>query len=425
MNFPNLNLPVNRRLLRTFQVLALVGVATAVLGLWWDPVRTWGNLLLASFLVLGMGLAGALFVSLLYVTSAGWGVVVRRIPEALITLIPFGGATLLAVLLIGENVYPWTDPNDVEGFSFFKQTWLSWPFFLIRSAVIISLWTWLARRLVVNSRRQDREGGVTLTRRNVRWSALFLVVFGLTFWIASSDWIMSLEPHWASTMFGPYNFAGLFLSGIALVTLVVLALEKFGPLRHSVSEDHYHDLGKLLFAFSSIWMYLWFCQYMLIWYANIPEESVYYTRRFQGAWQPLMVANVLLNWAIPFVVLLPRSMKRSRNLLFKICLVVLLAHWLDLYLMIGPALLNFSPIPTLLELGILAGAVGFAGWRVQLSLARAPLVPLRDPYLIESLPALVSAQILTPLNKAEESGLTPRSGNDSSPQIVGTFFGKK
>jgi hypothetical protein len=378
-------MPANVNLVRVFQALVGVGLVTTIIGLWWDPVRTWGNLLLVSFLVLGMGLAGAVFVALLYVTKAGWGVVLRRIPEALVTLIPFGGAALLAVLLAGQAVYPWTDAEHTVDFPPFKKAWLSWPFFLVRAAIIVSLWTWFARRLVVNSRRQDLEPNVALTYRNVRLSALFLVVFGLTFWLASTDWLMSLEPHWASTVFGPYNFAGLFLSGLALVTLLAFAVESAGPLRGLITCDHYHDLGKLLFAFSIIWVYLWFCQYMLIWYTNIPEETIYYTRRLHGAWQPLMVANVLLNWAIPFVILLPRPMKRSRTVLPKICVVMLLGRWLDLYLLIGPALPDFAAIPTPLEAGILAGALGLAGWLVARSLAKAPLVPRHDPYLGESL----------------------------------------
>jgi hypothetical protein len=384
MNSANLTVPVNHRLQRVFKGLALVGVATAALGLWWDPVRTWGNLLLASFLVLGTGLAGALFVALLYVTRAGWGVVVRRLAEALVPLIPVGGAAVVIVVAAGWWVYPWADAHHTEDFPPLKQAWLSWPFFVARAVGFVALWSWLAGRLVANSRRQDQEGGIALTSRNVRLSALFLVVFGVTFWLASYDWIMSLEPHWASTMFGPYNFAGLFLGGLAVVSLLAIWLESAGPLRGLITPDHLHDLGKLLFAFSTIWAYFWFCQYMLIWYANIAEEAVYYTRRLDGTWQPLMVANVLLNWAIPFVVLLPQWTKRSRNLLPKICLLVLLGRWLDLYVQIGPALPGFTALPTLLEAGILLGTVGLAGWVCQRSLARAPLIPRHDPYLAES-----------------------------------------
>jgi hypothetical protein len=312
-------------------------------------------------------------------------VAIRRVPEALVALIPFGGAALLCVLAAGRSLYPWTDAQHAEGFPPFKQAWLSWLFFLARAAVFVVIWTWLAGWLVANSRCQDRQEDVGLTRRNVRLSALFLVVFGVTFWLASTDWLMSLEPHWDSTVFGPYHFAGLFLGGLALVTLLVLALEAAGPLRGLVSAEHFHDLGKLLFAFSIIWMYLWFCQYMLIWYTNLAEEAPYYTGRLQGAWQPLMVANVLLNWAIPFVVLLPRPMKRSRGVLAKICALMLLGRWLDLYVQIGPALADFTAMPTPLEAGILAGAVGFGGWLWQRSQAQAPLVPLHDPYLPESL----------------------------------------
>src|SRR5262249_39747770 len=160
----------------------------------------------------------------------------------------------------------------------------------------------------------------------------------------------SLEPDWSSTMFGVYQFAGLFLSGLAALTLLLLWLGRSEPMRRVVTSDHLHDLGKLLFAFSTFWMYVWFSQYMLIWYVNNPEEAVYFLRREQGAWQPLLIANVVLNWAVPFLVLLPRSAKRSPTVLARVCVVLLVGRWLDLYLMIGPP---FGQ-PTLPELALQA-----------------------------------------------------------------------
>jgi hypothetical protein len=399
--------PVNAHLVRVLQALAGAGVLTVLVGLLADPLRTWANLLLVAFLVLGMGLAGAVFVALLYVSRAGWGVALRRVPEALAGLVPAAGAALVVVLLCGHAAYPWTDPKHTHGFPPFKQAWLNWPFFLLRAVVIVGLWTLLSRRLVANSRRQDSEGGVALTVTNVRLSALFLVVFAATFFLATCDWIMSLEPHWASTVFGPYNFAGLFLGGLALVTLLVCALEKAGPLRDIIVTRHYHDLGKLLFAFSILWVYLWFCQYMLIWYADIPEETAYYVRRLHEAWSPLMWLNVLLNWVVPFVILLPRATKCSRQVLPKVCLVFLLGRWLDLYLQIAPTLPGMSSLVTPLEIGVLAGGIGLGGWLYLRALAQAPLIPLQDPYLPESLAHRV--QPLSHLAEPARQGPRPPS----------------
>src|SRR5262249_54514930 len=158
------------------------------------------------------------------------------------------------------------------------------------------------------------------------------------FWLASFDWVMSLEPHWASTIFGIYNFAGMFSSGIALMVLLVLSLCQTGPLRDFVNEEHLHDLGKLLFAFSTFWMYIWFSQYMLIWYADIGEESVYYVHRLHNAWAPLFLLNIILNWVAPFAALLSRGAKRSPRALGRVAAVVLAGRTLDVYLMIGPPL---------------------------------------------------------------------------------------
>ena len=156
-------------------------------------------------------------------------------------------------------------------------------------------------------------------------------------WLASHDWIMSLEPEWTSTMFGVYNFAGLFLSSLAATTLLVVWLSSRGDSTFRVTKSQLHDLGTLLFAFSSFWMYLWFCQYWLIWYVNIPEETAYFVRRSHGNWPVLSLLNLTFNWGVPFVVLLFRSAKRSPRILGIVALVVLIGRWLDLTLMIFPS----------------------------------------------------------------------------------------
>ena len=205
----------------------------------------------------------------------------------------------------------------------------------------------------------------------------------VTFSVASFDWIMSLEPEWYSTIFAIYQFAGLFASGLAAIILVVVRLRR-GPLRGAITDEHLHDLGKLLFAFSTFWMYIWFSQYMLIWYANIPEETTYYVTRTQGAWMVVFVASMLVNWAIPFLALLRRSPKRRPELLARVAVVVLLGRWLDLYVMIVPV---FSPSPVI---GVweAAALVAFAAggiWIVGRAIARAPIVPSGDPRLAASL----------------------------------------
>jgi hypothetical protein len=211
------------------------------------------------------------------------------------------------------------------------------------------------------------------------------VAFGVTFTLASFDWVMSLEPTWYSTIFGVYNFAGLFQAGLAAVVVLALWLERHGPLAGILKDEHLHDLGKLLFGFSVFWMYIWFSQYMLIWYTDIPIETAYFVRRTSAAWTPLFLANIVLNWALPFFVLLGREAKRRRTTLRRIAVVILIGHWVDLSLMIFPAAVGDGPHLGIWEIGLGIGAgAGFA-LMVAWCLNGVAPVPRGDPQLIESL----------------------------------------
>jgi hypothetical protein len=361
--------------------LAMVGAAL------FAPQRFWSNFLLLSFLLVGLGLAGTFFIALQYMTGAGWGVAFRRVPEALSSALPAGAIGLLAVFFLHPSLYPWAHApaSGEEHITGFKAVWLSLPFFRARAIAYLALWTLLSRAIIRNSREQDRDGSDAHTRTNIRYSAMFLVAFGLTFWLASMDWIMSLEPKWSSTMFGVYNFAGLFLSGLAAICLLVIWLSKFSALRDFVTPEHLHDLGKLLFTFSTFWMYIWFCQYMLIWYADITEETRYFILRRSGFWEPVFLLNIFLNWIIPFVILMPVSSKRNPSTLAKVASIVLIGRWVDLYLMIFPPLVGQTPVFGFWEVGTILGGLGLFLMIFQRALGQAALVPLNDPRLEDSL----------------------------------------
>jgi hypothetical protein len=250
--------------------------------------------------------------------------------------------------------------------------------------VYSGVWILFTLAILTRSRRQDHDGSERWTRENSRLSAAFLVVFGVTFTLASFDWLMSLEHHWVSTIFAVYNFAGLFQSGLAAIILVALWLERQGPLNNVLTEGHLHDLGKLLFAFSVFWAYIWLSQYMLIWYTNIPEESSYFVRRTHDGLLTLSIVNIVLNWVIPFLVLLRRDAKRHRQTLAGVAIVVLLGRWVDLYLMVVPGV-DQSPTIGFWEIGLLPGAAGAFGLALVAALRRAPAVPIADPDLVESL----------------------------------------
>ena len=373
-------LPPDRK--RALQALAGVGILTLVVGLLVTPARTGANVLLVGFYLLTLGLGGVFFVALSYTADATWSVGLRRVPEALAGLVPGAALLLAALLFVHPSLYPWASGD--ETLTGFRGFWLVRPFFLARAVVYLLGWMWLAAAIVRNSRRQDHDGLPSRSTTNLRLSGIFLVVFSVTFWLASVDWVMSLEPHWFSTIFGLYNFAGLFLGGLAAITLLTVWLQRRSTLGRIVTASHLHDLGKLLFAFSTFWMYIWFCQYMLIWYVNIPEETAYFTTRAVNGWQWVMLVNIFLNWVIPFVVLLPRAAKRRADVLVKIAVVLLVGRWVDLYVMILPPV-SESTVPLgPVEIGLAVGGVGVCGLLVARSLAKAELVPVGDPFLEES-----------------------------------------
>lgn len=368
----------------------VLAIAIFISGLFVNPERIWPNFLMTFILLAHVGLAGIFFVALQYATGAGWSVVVRRVAEAVsYALIP---AALMAPLLFfgASTLYEWSRPESVAHDLILqaKAPWLNLGFFMGRTGFCFVLWLGFVFAILRNSRAQDIDGDVRHTTANVRLSSAFLIVFGVTVSMTSFDWLMSLEPHWYSTIFGAYGFAGLFQSGIAVITAIVLLLRRAGCYRQGgvqvVTEHHLHDLGKLLFAFSCFWAYLWFCQYMLIWYTNIPEETVYFTRRQSGGWAILFVLNLIVNWVVPFLALLSKHTKRNPNALLVVVVTVLFGRWLDLYVMIMPVF-HSDPGLSVWDLFTPLATVALLLPVLLRPLRTVPLVPPRDPYLSESL----------------------------------------
>jgi hypothetical protein len=264
-----------------------------------------------------------------------------------------------------------------------KSAYLNEPLFLLRMIVFLALWSLFSVLLRRASLAQDAEPGLTQHRRMVRLSAAFLVLFAITFSLASFDWLMSLQPRWTSTMFAIYMFAGLFQAGIAAIALAVARLSR-SELAGKVTPGHLHDLGKLLFAFSIFWAYIWVCQYLLIWYGNLSEEIPYFAVRTRGAWLPLFALAPVLRWLLPFTVLLSQRAKRNPKVLAGIAGVVLAGSWLDIYMNVAPAVLPGPRLgaPELLTAAGFAALLWLAATR---ALASAPLLPRNDPFLVESL----------------------------------------
>lgn len=377
---------------KRLNVLFGLGLILTAVGLPFDLQKMLAHLLIASYLWLALALAGAVFLALHYVTKAGWSVVIKRVPEAMAATLPYAAVTFFGVLLLSHHwLYPWADHaahaggHGAHAFGAGKALWLTPGFFLVRAAGYLAVWTWLAWKLVQLSRRQDESHDPQENLRALRLSALFLVLFALTFSLASFDWFMALEPHWYSTIYGLYGFGGMFTGGLAAISVLTVWMRRRGAFGQAVAPDHLHDLGKLLLAFCTFWAYIWLSQYLLIWYSNIPEETVFYKSRHQGAYAVYEAVNLALNWILPFFLLLARAPKRAERALRAIAGLVLIGNWVDMVMRVLPAVAPADPwiLPTHLGPALMLAPVMLLA--VHATLHRAPLIAQGDPLLPESL----------------------------------------
>ena len=267
------------------QGLGVAGALTLAGGLVVAPAEAWTSVLVNAFFFLSIGVGSAVFLALMYVANAGWSAAIKRVPEGLAAYVPAGAGTMLFLLLGAGTLYPWAHAAEAATLGD-KTRFLNLPAFAARMVAILALWTLFSRALRARSLQQDVDGSVRHTERNVATSAVFLLVFALSFCLACFDWLMSLEPHWFSTIFGLYNIAGMLCATTCAITVATILLMRAGRLP-GVTESHLHDLGKLMFGFCTLWAYMWISQYLLIWYANNPEETSYFLARSTGGWSLL------------------------------------------------------------------------------------------------------------------------------------------
>jgi len=398
-----------------------VGLVAAVVGILGDHTdhhqRTWANLLVNGFFFLGISLGALFFFALQNATETGWTVLVKRIFEGIMSFVPVGAIVMIVVLAAGSahvhHLYHWMDhtlyhpymvgegaaaeyvdeavqgavanPNYdhlIAG----KKAFLNQPFFWLRSLLYIAVFVLFGRWFRQQSLQMDKETGDTLVKRhllNYRRSALFLVFFAVFSSTLAWDWLMSIDTHWFSTLYGWYAFSGMWVS--AMVTAVILALYlKRKGLLPQVSNSHIHDMGKWVFAISFLWSYLYFSQFMLIWYSNIPEEVTYFQQRIDH--HPMLLwGTFFINFAIPMVMLMSRDAKRNPRFLIGVGSVIFVGHWLDVNMMVMPGALghDFHGIG-LLEAGMFLAFLGVFIHTVLTALTKAPLTPVNHPYLDES-----------------------------------------
>ena len=347
---------------------------------------------LQSYLVnfaflLSLCLGALFFVLIQHLTGATWSVVIRRLGEALAANLPLLALMALPVIFGMKHLYHWSDGQAVahDALLQWKRPYLNPAFFIIRLAVYFVLWSWLAFYYHRRSVAQDASGDPQLTRRMQRLSAPAMVIFALTVTFAAFDLLMSIDPHWFSTIFGVYFFSGCVVASFAFLTLQAQRFQKAGFLARAITREHYHDLGKMIFAFIVFWAYIAFSQYMLIWYANIPEETSWYLARQTGGWTTVSVLLIFGHFFVPFLGLISRYPKRQGFLLVPGCLWVLLMHWLDLYWLVMPEF-SAGRVPFhVLDLSVFLGLGGLFAAVLLRRLARHSLIAEQDPRLPESL----------------------------------------
>lgn len=362
-----------------------LGVFTFWAGLFLNPGRAWQAYLVYHTMFLGLGIGALFFLVVHYLAGAGWNVAVRRVTESLVSYVFFAAVFSLVLLFGLGEIYPWTNHAFMESSHILhgKIGYFGTAFFSARVVLFFAVVMFFAWRLLANSTQQDTEGGVELRNAQKPLSAMFLVLFAPLFTMFAIDTIKSLDPKWFSTMFGVYVFIGFVQGSVAMLIIVTKMLQKHGYLG-VVNENHFHDLGKYLIGFSIFWAYIGVSQYLLIWYANLPEETGYYMMRQVPGWVGWTILLPVVRFVAPFLLLLPMQSKRRSNFLVKVAYLVMFGCWLDLYWMIMP---NFSESfgISVWDIGFALGFLGFFTYAVRRFLSLHNTVPVKDPFLHETL----------------------------------------
>lgn len=400
---------------KTYSLAAIaVGVITILAGfLTGAGERTFANMLLMGYYFACVCMAGVFFCALQYVAQAGWSASLIRIPQAFAKTLPIAAVILLIIVVAGLSfthtttiegksvVAPYlyklwaitgvTDPHSANYDPIItgKSIFLNRGFFITRMIVFMGSYTIFGLLLSKYSEAEDELGGMFYYRKSFTISCLFLVIFGFTTPIFAFDTIMSLEAHWFSTMFGWYNFAAMWVSCLAIITLTIIKLRENGYMQW-ITQDHLHNMGQLMFGFSIFWTYVWFAQFLLIYYANIPEETVYFLRRWEPEFKPWFWLNIVINFLAPLLIIMARDSKRTTKVLKVTCYVLIIGHWLDYFQMVMPGTVgptsNWYTEILWIEAGVFIGFAGLFTFLVMNALSKfKSLIPKKHPFLQESL----------------------------------------
>lgn len=375
-------------------MLAVIGIGiialTAFAGLTGENKKTFYFTYLTSFMFyLSIALGGLFFVMLQHVTKAGWSVTSRRIGEGFMKNLLFMPILFIPIILGINELYDWTNVANISSKQMHlwehKRPYLNTTFFLIRAAFYFIVWFVLARFMYNHSVKQDEDGENSHTLSMGKWSTIGIFLFAVTSTFAAFDWIMSLDFAWFSTMFGVVYFAGSVIAIFACIIISATILQKKGYCKDVITTEHFHDHGKMLFAFITFWGYTSFCEFMLYWYANVPEETLWYTHRWAHGWKLVSIILIVIHFILPFLMLMSRHVKRKRITLFIMAIWMLIAHYLHIYWMVMPNLndghFHLTWMDFTMPLGM--GLLFIAGYIN--NMRNHKLIPVRDPRVNESL----------------------------------------
>lgn len=417
-------------------VLMAIGLVSLIVGFftdsapdgWVNPeeyhhMRWWANLLVNGFFFFGIAAAALFFYALQYAAEVAWSAQLKRIFEAMYAFLPIGSIVLIIVFLGAtfhwNHIFHWMDESTYSEFvaestigsdhpEYFseaeealeagvtpvenpdfdhiiagKRAYLNNTFFWIRTLVYMATFIIFARFFRRKSLEEDRIGGLDIHKLLYKRSALFLVFFAVFSSALSWDWLMSIDTHWFSTMYGWYVFSGMWVTTMIVAVALVLWLQNKGYFE-KINKSHIHDLGKWMFAISLLWSYLWFSQFMLIWYSNIPEEVTYFENRIFTDYQIPFFLMFFINFAAPFFILMARDAKRSSKYLMFVATLIFIGHFIDVYLLVIPGTMHDHNVFGLFEIGLALGFLGLFIYVVLNALSKAPLIPVNHPYLGES-----------------------------------------
>jgi hypothetical protein len=363
-----------------------------------NSTRFWAVLLQNSLFWLMLVNVSTFFIVICTLAMGGWQVAFRRVSEAISAVVPvLGVLTIIIILCIilgnRSDIYPWLDKQIVEHDEVLKgkSGFLNPTVFIAASVICIALWAFIGKKLRDLSIESDKMGtmdyetGRVWMKKNLFWSSFYIILYGLTVgsvipWL----WLMSIDAHWFSTMYSWYTFGSTFVSGIALIAIFVIYFKNQGQLEF-VTQEHLQDLGKFMFAFSIFWTYLWFDQFMLIWYGNIPEETIYFKVRVQGPYEGLFYLNLVLNFLCPILIFMKKATKRNYTIVTFMCILIIFGHWVDFYLMVMPGTVKFHPHLSWFEFGIPLGFVGIIMWGVGRFASKVPMTAMNHPFMKESI----------------------------------------